>query len=94
MQKKWDKINELIGYIAEDDTLDSIPKHIKLKCLCYAPNIGYRSWIFRYEGVLIALFDAGNGHYGFHTAITYIDLLVAKLIEFRDTIPRNKHSFL
>ena len=78
MRKKWKNISELIDYIAEDDTLDSCAKY--LKCICYAPNIGYKSWIFKYKGTLIALFDLGNGHYDFHKAVTWIDVLLAKIM--------------
>lgn len=82
--KKWRKIGELTERIMEDSTLSTCAKD--LKCLSYAPNIGYRSWIFKYKGELVALFDAGNGHYDFHTAVNYVDLLVAKLMLFGDCI--------
>jgi len=77
MTKKWKNIHELTKCISEDDTLSLCTG--KIKRLCYAPNIGYCSWIFKYNGTLVSLFDAGNGHYEFHTAVTYIDLLVAKI---------------
>ena len=79
--KKWRIISELIGYIAEDSTLDTVPKSKPFRCICYAPNVGYRSWIFKYRGVFVALFDLGNGHYDFHTLVTRFDVLVAKLCE-------------
>lgn len=80
MTRKWDKIHELCDYLAEDSTLMHTNDCIKhLKCICYAPNIGYRSWIFKYKGILIALFDAGNGHYEFHTAVTYLDVICARI---------------
>lgn len=79
MRKKWENISELILCITKDDMLDSCAKH--LKCICYAPNIGYRSWIFKYKGTLVALFDMGNGHYSFYTAVTWIDVLLAKIMD-------------
>jgi len=51
-----------------------------LECVCYAPCLGYRSWIFKYKAVYVALFDAGNGHYAFHMPATRIDVLFAKAI--------------
>ena len=51
-----------------------------LKCITYAPNIGYRSWIFKYKGVYVALFDAGNDHYDFHTMVNYRDVIAAIII--------------
>lgn len=80
MNKKWKNSHELISLIQEDDTLDVCAAN--LKCLSYAPNIGYRSWIFSYKGTLVALYDAGNGHYDFHTTVSLVDLLAAKLTIF------------
>lgn len=78
---KWKKIAELCDYIAKDSTLDIVPYEHYFKCICHAPNVGYRSWIFNYRGVLVALYDLGNGHYDFHTAVTRFDTFVAKLCE-------------
>lgn len=75
--KKWQKIGELSRFIMEDSTLSICADN--LKCVTYAPNIGYRSWIFRYKGVLVVLDDAGNGHYDFYTAVSLVDLVAAKL---------------
>lgn len=82
MSKKWKNIYELMQCIAEDDTLSSCKGQIKR--ICYAPNIGYCSWIFKYNGTLVALFDAGNGHYEFHTAVTRIDMLIAQITTLID----------
>lgn len=79
MSKKWNIISELCEKIYEDDMLDGCGEH--LKCIGYAPWIGYRSWIFSYKGVLVALFDVGNGHYDFHTAVTWIDMMRAKILD-------------
>ncbi len=86
--KKWRKINELTGLIMEDSTLSNCANN--LKCLSYAPNIGYRSWIFSYKGTLVALFDAGNGHYDFYTAVNFADLLAAKITLFGEQIIQNR----
>lgn len=75
---KWEKINKLKRLIEEDGTLSNYTGN--LECVCYAPNLGYRSWIFKFEGVLVALFDEGNGHYDFHRAVSFVDILVAKLM--------------
>lgn len=88
MRKKWNNIRELCMAIDEDDMLDSCAKH--LKCLGYAPNIGYRSWIFKYKGTLVALFDSGNGHYDFHTAVTYLDVIEAAVTRFVEKIKYRK----
>lgn len=89
---KWDKVNELRRHIQEDDTLETCVKH--MKCYGYAPNIDYVSWIFTYKGVFVALYDAGNGHYDFNSAVTIFDLFVAKLYVFIDRISRHGHLFL
>lgn len=67
MNKKWKNIDELSWRINEDShdddyclsQLEGFGK--ELRCLCYAPNIGYYTWIFSYKGTLVALFDGGNG---------------------------------
>lgn len=84
MRKKWKNIGDLYEKIANDDTLINCRNY--LTCVTYAPNIGYRSWIFNYKGTLVCLFDAGNGHYDFQTTVTYLDLLEAVLINFIDSI--------
>jgi len=78
-RKKWQILSELVNKIEEDSQLDNCIG--SLECLCYAPNIGYRSWIFKYKGVRVALFDAGNGHYSFHMPVTWLDTLVARVRE-------------
>lgn len=90
MIKKWQKIGELSRFIMQDSTLDNCAKD--LKCLSYAPNIGYRSWIFRYKGALVALDDAGNGHYDFYTVVNFMDLLAAKLTLFGAWLANQKEK--
>ena len=83
MSKKWNIISELCEKIYEDDMIDGCGEY--LKCIGYAPWIGYRSWIFSYKGVLVALFDAGNGHYSFHTVVSRIDAIRVLTNKYIDT---------
>lgn len=98
MKNKWNNINELIRHIYDDDMLDSISKD--LKCLTYAPNIGYCIWIFKYKDILVGLADMSNGHYDFYSAVTYTDLLMAYICSFVEKAgyfmrkSRNNHSLL
>lgn len=78
--KKWKNIAELCDRLAHR-TFEPGEFGNDLKCICYAPNIGYRSWIFNYKGVLVALIDIGNDHYDFHTAVTWLDTVHALLID-------------
>lgn len=75
---KWKTVYELIEKLKvrtfEPNLFDD-----KLKCICYAPNIGYRSWIFRYKGILVALFDLGNDNYSFQSLVSIMDLIMAEL---------------
>lgn len=82
MPKKWKHVWELIDtmYSSGGGRLDGVD-HKYLKSLCYAPNISYRSWIFKYKGVLVALDDAGNGYWEFTSVVSRWDLFVAKVIE-------------
>ena len=85
MRKKWDHINDVIEAIDEDSTLMEDGLVPGLKCLTYAPNIGYRTWIFKYKGTLMALWYQGNCHWVFHSAVSVLDLIVAKLTVFLDS---------
>jgi len=76
---KWNILSELDEHLSIDPCLDDIDRR-QINCICYAPNVGYRSWIFRYKGVFVALFDVGNGHYSFHTAVTMYDVFVAIIL--------------
>lgn len=78
--KKWEIISELCEKL-DNRTFEPNEFEGNLKCICYAPNVGYRSWIFRYKKVLVALFDEGNDWYRFHTAVTIFDVIVALLID-------------
>ena len=72
---KYRNAIELIKLLREDSTMDNVTKPIR--CLTYAPNLGYRIWIFKYNGTLVALGDLGNGHYAFHSTVSYWDLIKA-----------------
>lgn len=78
MKKKWNNINELIEKIAADDMMDNCRGCFTGEAT-YAPNIGYRAWIMKYKGTPVCLWDMGNGHYSFHSAVSWIDILVAKI---------------
>lgn len=78
MRKKWDNLNRLYRLIFIDDTLSRCEEG-SIRKVTYAPNIGYNAWIFRYKGTPVCLFDMGNGHYSFHSAVSWIDILVAKI---------------
>lgn len=80
MKRKWNNIRELCELITRDDTLDICGKD--LKYLTYAPNLGYRHWIFSYKRTLVALVEFGDGHFDFHSAVSLLDLIVAKLYVF------------
>lgn len=78
MRKKWKNLNRLYRLIFIDDTLGRCEEG-SIRKVTYAPNIGYNAWIFRYKGTPVCLFDMGNGHYSFHSAVSWIDILVAKI---------------
>ena len=92
MRKKWKNIRELCMTINECDSFLDDRVAGKLKCLGYAPNIGYRSWIFKYKGTLVALFDEGNGYYQFHTAVTYLDVIEAAITRFIEKIEYRRRN--
>lgn len=75
--KKWIIISELIDKIADDSTLDNCVKD--LSCITYAPQLGYRSYIFKYKSQLVVLSDLGNGHYGFFMPARKSDVIIAKI---------------
>lgn len=87
---KWENIGELCEKIDEDDTLDQCAK--VLRCVAYAPNIGYRAWIFKYKKTLVALWDMGNSHWGFCSAVTRFDLLVAKVSDLVERLKYRKEA--
>ncbi len=85
--KKWRIISELNLLLCEQSYIPINDERFKsLKCVCYAPNLGYRCWIFKYKGVPIALGDIGNGHYNFYSAVTTCDILAARLISLGERL--------
>lgn len=89
-RRKWIILSELIDKIEEDHLLDNCKED--LRCVCYAPHLGYRSWIFQYKKEYVALFDAGNGHYTFHMPATRADILIGKIAEHIERIAYNKRK--
>lgn len=84
---KWEKLSELNELLADGYHIPVGDERFKtLKCICYAPNIGYRCWIFKYKGILVALDDLGNGWYGLYSAVTNIDVLGVKLYGLKERI--------
>lgn len=80
MSKKWKNVGELVRLINNDDGLENIDG-CHMSKVRYAPHIGYNIWIFRYKGTPVCLWDMGNGHYAFHSAVNHIDILIAWLYE-------------
>ena len=78
MFKKWKNIEELRMKIVEDSTLSKC--YEDLECISYAPYFGYRAWIFKYKGTFVCLWDMGNGHYDFHSAVTWEDVFINWLL--------------
>ena len=78
---RWDTVDEITQILSEDPCMDEIDG-ADIHCICYAPNIGYRSWIFRYKGVYFSLFDCGNGYYGFHSVVSRYDVFVAMILSW------------
>ena len=77
--KKIKLIDELMRHLDEDSTASSLTD--VLHCVTYAPQLGYRNWIFRYKGILVLLFDASNGHYEYLCPVGIFDVIVAKLYQ-------------
>jgi hypothetical protein len=76
--KKIKLIDELMRNLEEDST--AVTMVDTLKCVSYAPQLGYRNWIFKYKGMLVLLFDAGNGHYQYLCPVGLIDVFIAKIL--------------
>ena len=82
MRKKWKLINELFERLDGKSFHEFLEdgKHVdELKSICYAPHMGYRAWLFTYKGTPICLWDSGNGWWTFHSAATWMDVLIAKI---------------
>lgn len=87
---KWKNICELCRKIDEDDTLEKCVKELRI--VSYAPNIGYRAWIFKYKKTLVALLDIGNSHWAFYSAVTRFDLLSAKVSDLVERLKYRKEA--
>lgn len=80
--KKYRNVADLVRELEfQFDEIDDI-SGIDLKKVCYAPNVGYRSWIFEYKGTYVALEDYGNGFWGFYTTVGLLDVVVARVYEW------------
>ena len=83
--EKWLAVNDLIYKLNHRDFNNPDEFDGKLKGICYAPNIGYRHWIYRYDGVLVVLFDEGNDHRSFFSLASRIDVVIALIIGYIHT---------
>lgn len=75
--KKIKLIDEVISGLEKDSTASTLIENIV--CVCYAPHLGYRNWIFKYKTLYILLFDEGNGHYEYLSLLTWLDVVEAKI---------------
>lgn len=92
VRKKYRNVSDLVREMQfHFDEIDEMVGSGVLKKVCYAPNVGYRSWIFEYKGTYVALEDYGNGFWGFYTTVGLLDVLVGKAIEWWTRV-KNKHS--
>ena len=93
MNKKYKDLYEFIELLDRDNSgVYFCKKH--LKSIGYAPHMGYRTWIFKYKRALVAVFDAGNGHYDYFSGATYIDVLRATIDAFINRLSRLIHSII
>lgn len=76
--KKIKLIDEVISGLEKDSTARTLIEN--MVCVCYAPHLGYRNWIFKYKTLYILLFDEGNGHYQYLTILSRLDVVKAKLV--------------
>ena len=76
--KKVKLIDEVISGLAEDSTASTLIEN--MVCICRASHLGYRNWVFKYKSLYILLFDEGNGHYQYLTALRRLDVIKAKLV--------------
>lgn len=85
MTKKWKLVYELLdrlhGRHFHEFLTDDTPKELTI--FGYAPHIGYDAWIFKYKGVYMCFHDNGNGWWGFHSVVSWIDILRVKIGEWK-----------
>ena len=73
--KEIDVICDIIDVLDRDSTASCLVG--ELKKITYAPNLGYRNWIFKYRGLYLLLYDMGNGHYQYLCPVSWFDVLYA-----------------
>lgn len=86
--KKVKLIDEVISALENDTTMSNIVDH--MKCVCYAPHLGYRNWVFKYKSMYLLMFDEGNGHYQYICPLRYFDVLMARLSLLVERIDRSQ----
>ena len=82
--RKVAMIDEVLLGMAEDDTYEALRSDMER--VTYAPNLGYRNWIFRYKSIYLLMFCAGNGHYTYICTLNWFDVMVAKFCAMIDQI--------
>jgi hypothetical protein len=75
--KKVKLIDEIMTAQETDSTFFDV-EHISR--ICYAPHLGYRSWVFKYKSMYVLFFDEGNGHYQYLCPLSFVDVILAKII--------------
>lgn len=75
--KKVKLIDEVMSALEEDTTMVNISN--QMECICYAPHLGYRNWVFKYKSMYLLMFDEGNGHYQYICPLRCVDVLMARL---------------
>ena len=75
--KKVNVICDIMDVLERDSTASALVG--KLQKITYAPNLGYRNWIFKYCGVYLLLYDIGNGHYEYLCPVSCVDMIYAKI---------------
>ena len=83
-KEKWAILSRLIDELAVDPTLTYTKMNIEK--ICYASHLGYSSWIFKCNGVYVALSKGFINGYYFHMPATILDVIRGKLAEFYDKV--------
>lgn len=82
---KWGQVNELMALeVTPEEGASALDG--RLKKICYAPNIGYSVYVFKYRDVYVALWDCGNGYYEFFSVLSVMDVAVVKFNLLKEQI--------
>ena len=75
--KKVGIISDIMFVLEEDPQATQLVGQLKM--ITYAPNLGYRNWIFKYKGMYLLFFDRGNGCYQYLCPVSWFDALYARI---------------